>query len=227
MNISRPIFGVGNGGIGLSKRPEFGKGKCHMIPPENPSPSPQTSKATSVGRLRLFCALFVLIGAGVFYFATVRPVLQGMAANHWEETPCVIDSSKVAPTSHMTHGMRTYRIEMAYHYTFQGTPYHSTRYDFTSGGNTLKEAQQSIVDQYPAGRQTVCYVNPAAPAEAVIHRGVNGDMAFGAQGWLFAWLGFSASIPHLAWRVRRRAKTEVPRAKLREPSGGARLRRVA
>ena len=42
---------------------------------------------------------------------------------------------------------------------------------------------------HSAGRQTVCYVNPAAPADAVIQRGFNGEMAFGGLGLIFFLLG--------------------------------------
>jgi hypothetical protein len=40
----------------------------------------QSSKSGGVGRFRLVCLVFLLVGAGVFYFATVKPMQEVSAA---------------------------------------------------------------------------------------------------------------------------------------------------
>ena len=61
----------------------------------------------------------------------------------------------------------------------------------------IRTAAGHLVAQYPPGRTTVCFVNPANPAEAVLYRGYNWEMAYGliglilalcgAMGFLFSW----------------------------------------
>ena len=146
--------------------------------------------------------------------ATIRPVLQAVvAAMRWEETPCVVDSSSVVAVPSGGRRGPTYRIEVVYHYTFHGRVYHSSRYQFTSGSNSGRDRKQRIVDQYPPGRQTVCYVNPSAPGEAVLYRGLNVEMAFGCFGLIFAFVGGLGFfyIPRLSTPQLASQKDVVPR----------------
>jgi hypothetical protein len=146
--------------------------------------------AATTGIVRLFFGVFLLLGIGFFYTATIHPALQAAAALRWTETPCVIDSSRVAV--HHSSSARsgpTYSIEVLYHYRYDGGTYTSDRFQFVTGSTAGKARMQRVVDQYPRGKQTVCYVNPSKPGEAVIHRGLNVDMAFGFLALPFALIG--------------------------------------
>jgi hypothetical protein len=139
------------------------------------------------GCLRLFFLLFFLIGAVLFYFLTIRPAMQALAARDWQKTPCVIESSQVK--THSSSDGSTYSVEVVYRYFCNGREYTSDRYHFATGSTSGRKGKVAIVSRYPPGTETYCYVNPAAPNEAVIERGLTPDLAFGAIGLVFALVG--------------------------------------
>jgi len=146
--------------------------------------------AIGTGCLRLFFLLFFAAGAWMVWSLTISPFLRVAAASRWEETPCIIDSSRVIkhPGSG-SHNSTTYNAEVIYHYDFHGRRYSSSRYEFTAGSNLGYNSAHRIVDQNPPGRQTACYVNPNHPTEAVIQRGTTGEMLMGLIGLIFAAIG--------------------------------------
>ncbi|MEP6668289.1 MAG: DUF3592 domain-containing protein [Chthoniobacter sp.] len=169
--------------------------------------------AASTGCVRLFCGAFLLIGIGAFSLGTIYPALQVVAGLRWQETPCTVDSSRVV-VHHSTssRGSPTYNIEVVYHYRCEAGTFTSKRYQFATGSTSGKDRKQRVVDQYPPGRQTVCYVNPSNPAEAVIHRGLNVEMLFGFIALPFALVGGVGLYFSLrpAGRKKRLQKKAVP-----------------
>lgn len=136
------------------------------------------------GCLRLFFLPFFLLSIGFLYALSLRPLLQMAEARHWTETPCVIDSSQVG--YHHGEDSTSYSIDITYHYTSAGQAHTSQRYGFALASSPGLKRKQAIVDRYPPGKETVCFVNPAAPAEAVLDRGWRPEMALGALGLVFA-----------------------------------------
>ena len=146
----------------------------------------RSSKAPSTGCVRTVFGVFLLIGVFVLFVDTIRPVTQSLMARRWVETPCVVDSSRAV--KHVGHGRRsssTYSIEVVYHYGFGGQTYSSARYQFATAITAARASKQRVVDHYPPGSHTICYVNPGAPSEAVIYRGLNSEVAYGAIGIVF------------------------------------------
>jgi hypothetical protein len=160
-----------------------------VSPPAPSAASPDQSKRGRVFLARLLFLVFVVVGSGIVYFATVLPLQQVMAARGWRETPCVIDASRVVKAGDLKHDTQSYRAEIFYAYTVGNTHYTTSKYQFDSGGSDGKEDKQRIVDQYPPGRQTVCYVNPTNPGQAVLNRKPNSEMFYGLVGLLFAIFG--------------------------------------
>ncbi len=141
------------------------------------------SKQPGTGCLRLFFLPFFLVGTGLLYGFAIRPALQILDSQGWTQTPCVIESSEVR--AHRGDST-TYSVELRYHYAFGGREYSADRYRFSSfTSSSGREAKQAVVDHYPAGTETVCFVNPQAPQEAVIDRGWH---------WEFLLLGGFSSI---------------------------------
>jgi len=136
--------------------------------------APKSAPAQENGCLRLFFLPFFLLSSGFLYALTLRPVLQMAEARHWAETPCVIDSSEVG--YHPGDDSGSYSIDITYHYTSAGQPYTSKRYDFAFTSSPGLKRKQVIVDRYKPGAATVCFVSPAAPAEAVLDRGWRPEM---------------------------------------------------
>jgi hypothetical protein len=148
----------------------------------------QAKNGMSLGCLRLFFLPFFLAGAGILYFAALRPLYLVLDAQRWIKTPCVIQSSKVASSS--DHDGTTYRVDITYRYFCADQAHTSDRYSFVVGSSSGRSGKAAIVDRYPAGTETFCYVNPAAPAEAVIDRSARPEIFLvGAFGLLFAAVG--------------------------------------
>ncbi len=144
--------------------------------------------AAGTGCMYLFFGLFFLVGIAVIGFVTIYPMYLSLMAMGWEKTPCTVDSSQVL-ISKSSKGSSTFRVEVAYHYQCEGRTYTSRRYQFATGSSAGRDRKQRVVDEYPPGLETVCYVNPSKPSEAVIHRGLNGEMFFGLFGLPFAIVG--------------------------------------
>lgn len=108
----------------------------------------------------------------------------------WEKTPCVVEASRVVTIpATSARNSATYRIEIVYRYDFHGERYSSGRYQFVSGSSGGRARKQRVVDEFPPGLQTVCYVDPGHPAEAILYRGLNLEMLLGCFTLLFAGVG--------------------------------------
>jgi hypothetical protein len=131
----------------------------------------------NLGCLAAFFALFGLAGVFTFWLLAVRPVLKAVEARSWVESPAEIVSSAVEAHSG-SKGGSTYNVAMAFDYTHLGRTYRGNHYDFETGSSSGRDAKQAIVDRFPAGARTTCWVNPKDPAEAVIDRNL---------GWWILW----------------------------------------
>jgi hypothetical protein len=70
----------------------------------------------------------------------------------------------------------SHRAEVRYVYELAGQGHTGTRVKRVDGATTHEERAQAVVATYPVGRQTVCFVNPNAPEEAVLKRGSRGAL---------------------------------------------------
>lgn len=148
--------------------------------------SRSSSSAAPRGCLIVFFGMFALIGGIIFYFAFVRAVMQMRDAQNWVETDCVILDSRVE--SHTDSDGTTYSAEIRYGYTYGGARYESDRYRFFTSSGSRSRAQ-AIVDRFPAGRETICFVDPQRPHEAVLLRDYSWDMLLGLIPLIFLIVG--------------------------------------
>jgi len=126
----------------------------------------------------LFSLVFTVVGSVLLYTFLLRPCFKILSARHWPAVPCVILSSDVRSHRDSGHGA-TYSVNILYGYEFGGREFKANRYDFMGGSSSGSGAKYSIVAQHPPGSRTVCYVNPADPAEAVLKRGFTPTMWLG------------------------------------------------
>ncbi len=118
-----------------------------------------------------------LAGAGMlFTWVLWRAYTRAEETRAWVETPCrivgsVVRSERPSPNSNMSH-----RAEVRYVYELAGQGHTGTRVKRVDGATTHEERAQAVVATYPVGRQTVCFVNPNAPEEAVLKRGSRGAL---------------------------------------------------
>jgi hypothetical protein len=154
--------------------------------------SSRASKQMSAGAGVAFFAFFFVIGVVVFYFMTLRPLRGVLAARDWTPVSCTVISSRVQ--SHRGDKSTTYRVDILYSYEFNGREHRSDRYQFMGGSSSGYKGKAGIVRRYPAGSKRTCYVNPNAPEEAVLERGLTADMWFGAIPAVFMLIGAGGII---------------------------------
>lgn len=158
---------------------------------KDPSRAPIVSKKNGAGgRLfgAAFLSIFAIVGLITGWFLLVKPITKYIDARDWPAVPCVIESSTVR--SHSSDDGTTYSVDIFYRYEFDGRTFKSNRYEFIGGSSSGRGGKQAIVKQYPRGSERICYVNPADPAEAVLHRGLSWKFLLGLIPIVFGFIGF-------------------------------------
>lgn len=129
-----------------------------------------------------------------------EPRQQAKAAHDWVATPCVVTSSEVRTTR--SGRTMTYPIDVRYTYVWNGQTFNGKRYSFALGSNVGVGAMQKVVNSLPPRANTICYVNPAQPAESVINRDTTSGL------WV-RWLSLGAVVIFFGmmygmWRLKAR-----------------------
>jgi len=147
------------------------------------------ARGTKLGRVAgaVFFSFFLVIGSVVTYLFFVRPVLGVLAARNWPVVSCTIISSDVQ--RHRGSKSTTYSVDVLYSYEFNGREYRSNRYGFMTGSSSGYKGKAEIAARYQPGAKSTCYVNPADPLEAVLHRGFTATMWFGLIPLVFVVVG--------------------------------------
>jgi hypothetical protein len=136
--------------------------------------------------LGLFFGVFFIAGSLGTYAFAVKPWQEVWAARTWVPVDCRILSSEVK--SH-DGDSTTYSVAITYAYEIDGRAYTGSRYDFTAGSSSGRKAKKDIVARHPAGRMTVCHVDPEQPHEAVIERSRVRDWGYGLIPLVFVLVG--------------------------------------
>jgi len=139
------------------------------------------------GCMFIFGGIFVAAGLGVFWAASIAPLMQLIDARSWDETPCVVEESYVE--THSGDDGNTYSAYIRYSYAYGNGDYEGDQYNFTDVSTGSRKRHQAIVDIYSAGSTAVCYVNPDAPEESVLKRNLTPGYFFGFMGLLFVGAG--------------------------------------
>lgn len=118
------------------------------------------------------------LGAVIFLFiVTIILAWQGYYEpyreyhNDYVVTPCkVINSQALVYTMRGRYGgeHHYYVPIIEFSYTWQGTNYVSNYYRLVRNSSRFKSWAQNVVNQYPAGKETACFVNKHKPTEAMI-----------------------------------------------------------
>ena len=170
-----------------------------------------------IGCLGGFFGLFGLAGGALFWFLGIHPLLRAYDARSWAECPAQIVSSTVE--SHAgSKGGSTYNVAITFDYFFQGRNYRGTHYDFSSGSSSGYEAKREIVDRFPEGARTTCWVNPKNPYDAVIDKGLGWWLMWGLFPLPFLGVGLGGLVFVVA-ALRAKWKPTVIRASASTSSG--------
>lgn len=120
------------------------------------------------GFIVFFFGIFALFGGVGLYFFGILPVYRLIRAQSWQEVPCEVVGSDVAVSS--SSDGDTYRVDITFAYRYNGQRYESDRYNFSTGYSSGYEGKKKVVDAYPVGTETVCYVDANDPSRAVLNR---------------------------------------------------------
>lgn len=141
--------------------------------------------------MRMLGGIFALIGGGVGVFLGVVPAYTAYTAGSWPEVPCLIEASSVG-RHRGSKGGTTYSVDIRYRYEFAGRAHVSDRYAPLGGSSSGYDGKAATVAKYPAGTTTVCRVNPADPAEALLSRELGVGVALGGGlGGVFFIIGLA------------------------------------
>jgi hypothetical protein len=141
----------------------------------------------NLGCVVAFCSLFVVLGLGLFLTMFVRPVIRMVQAQSWPAVTCRITASNIS--THRSSKSTNYSFDPAYTYSVNGQQYVGENYSFggkVQGSYNSRAALQSL---YRVGSTTMCYVNPADPTDAVLNKGMTGDIWFGLTPLIFTLVG--------------------------------------
>ncbi|MEO0454101.1 MAG: DUF3592 domain-containing protein, partial [Verrucomicrobiota bacterium] len=106
-------------------------------------------------------ALFAIVGLLIVVLVVIPKALEILDSKNWVETPCQVISSQVR--THHNDDSTTYSVDIHYRYGWEGKQYDSNRYSYISGSSSGYQSKKKIIKQYPAGSETVCFVNPSRP----------------------------------------------------------------
>jgi hypothetical protein len=123
-------------------------------------------KSSSIANIGLIFGIVVICFAWFAMF--IYPMFECYKAKSWVQTPCRIIGSSVI-TNH-TSDEDTYKIMITFSYEFNNVKYTSKRYDFFNFDFNSYSSAENFIKFYPPGKETICYVDPANPDEAVLDR---------------------------------------------------------
>ncbi|MDA3961095.1 MAG: DUF3592 domain-containing protein [Planctomycetota bacterium] len=130
--------------------------------------------------------VFTLIGVLLLYRGGVVPVVRSWFQSEWIETPCEI------LTVGLEHSVEGVRPQVSFRYAYRGRSYAGASYDRFGRWHATEAGARSMLLGYKPGPR-LCYVNPAAPSEAVLSQFVPQWQwtAWVILGAVFLFLGLS------------------------------------
>lgn len=136
------------------------------------------AKPSPKGRVLLFLFGLPFFAAGLFFgwIGAIQPLAGVIESRSWPQVPCRIVTSEIE-TNRSSDG-NTYRVAITFDYAFEGNTYIGGRYDFDDVSSSGYDGKSAIVARHPVGSETVCWVNPLDPAEAVLSRSIPGTVYF-------------------------------------------------
>lgn len=93
---------------------------------------------------------------------------RAMITRHWTATPCLVLASGIREEQFSENSPVSWRPELEFRYTFGGRVFHGAKVRRIEGPSPHKEKAEATASRFPAGLETVCWVNPANPEEAVL-----------------------------------------------------------
>jgi hypothetical protein len=110
-------------------------------------------------------------GMGLLFCGLIaRDAISGLKTWTWKETQCAVTASAVVQQNQNRRSGNDFGFDVKYRYTFDGYDYASQKYGLQPQSSDDYGKMARLVERYASGSSSVCYVNPSAPAEAVLAR---------------------------------------------------------
>lgn len=171
---------------------------------------------TVVGKVGISLFFFVFFGMGlVFEVLIIREFGNAISQRFWKKTACTILASDI---EEKPRSDTPYTFTVSYEYEFNSKKYTSAVYKRGYSGSDKYDKVGKLVERYPVGKETFCYVNPGQPSKAVLkHQSLLFGLAFffvlifvliGAGGLYAVWFrgGKKGGAEPIAAKARRRGK---------------------
>ena len=150
----------------------------------------------------------LLLLAGVVTFWTLFHEPWGLffAARSWEKVPCTVIASRLESIPADAKGtLAKRRLEFRYSYTYRGQFYRSTNVWFIKPD---MDESKRLIQRYPKDTNTECWVNPANPGEAYLHRGFRAELLLALFPLALAGVGLIGLLWQFVRRLRQTPAVE-------------------
>jgi hypothetical protein len=153
-----PLLFVAIGLVGFCTAVFRVKLRLRALPPANP-----------IAGRRFGAGLLTVIGAGLFIAFLLGPVRSAIQARSWRVAECKVLRSEVRRNS-SSKGSDTFSPKIFYSYLVDGHEHRSDTYSFFESSGSGWQSASRITRAYRRGSTVPCYVNPADPDDATLHR---------------------------------------------------------
>ncbi|HCN78741.1 MAG TPA: hypothetical protein DIT13_16295 [Verrucomicrobiales bacterium] len=128
-----------------------------------------SAESTLAGRVWLACMGLFIAAAGLLFTCVLWTSWQrAEETRRWTPLPCRIVSARVVSEKPTPNSNPAHKAEIRYEYTFQGKPRTGTRIKRVDAASQHEERARQKLEAWPVGTEAACFVNPAAPDEAVL-----------------------------------------------------------
>lgn len=150
--------------------------------------------------------IFAAVGGSLSVFLLVLPATRLLSATTWTERPATIKASTVRSWS--TDDGTSYGADVLYEYEIDGRNWISNRRSFFPMGSSGYEGSKAIVDRYPEGGSTTCFVDSNDPTRSVLDRSFRVEYLIGLFPLVFLLAGVGLTAHSL--RTRSAAAPDSP-----------------
>ncbi len=111
--------------------------------------------------------ILALVMISIHIYATIL-VPARKSPKNWGSVPCKILRSKLEVDGDMDGP--SFWINLQYAYRYENKNYVSKLYSLNYFPSSYKKYHKKIFDKYPKDAESICYVNPQNPSEAILSR---------------------------------------------------------
>jgi nitrate reductase NapE component len=154
-----------------------------------------------------FGLLFVAVGVAVLVPMTLLPSIRLAISMAWTETPCAIVGSQLRSWS--TDDGTSYRADVLYQYSAGGREWLSNTTHFFPYINSGHTGARELLNRYPSGSSTTCWVDPRDPSRSVLERQPRPKHLIGLLPLVFVLAGLAVAGHGWKQKRARRAKERL------------------